>query len=177
MKKEEKRSFLKIVEGTYTLCKCNFEFSENNFNYYILGSSNNLFYVANEEDFIINGFEIRNISDLDFIDINRSACSKINEINKLLANLNAPNIDLCSWETVINSIKKLNKYCIIQNEYDDMYYIGEIIRVTKDNVYFKHFDSFGKWEEELYQIPLSSITSISFDDRYSTTWQKYLTNN
>ena len=52
--------------------------------------------------------------------------------------------------------------------------IGRISKVTKTKVYFQHFDADGIWEEELWEIPFTEITSVSFGTRYVETFSKYI---
>ena len=77
-----------------------------------------------------------------------------------------------------NKLKEQNKNIIIENEKaeedDYSFVIGRIIKATKTKVVMQHFDADGIWEEELYEIPYSKITSVSFDTRYVNVFSKYL---
>ena len=174
----DKRNLLRESKGTYNLCKCVFSYTPNSaWYFYIVDCTDKLFYGAAEQDFILNGFEIRRISDLKKIEIMDIGYAKINEENKLLADLKKPQLDLSSWQTVFESLKALNVYVIIENENTkedlDFFHIGYIKDVKESCVIFSSFDADGEWTENII-IPYSKITTVTFNDRYSTTWRKYL---
>lgn len=159
--------------GTYDLCRCWFKYNVFYSYFYILDYSEKLFLGAVEDDFILDGFEINRQSDIDRLEIKDDACVKINKRLGLLDGIEVPKIDLTSWKTVFKSLAKTDFYIIIQNQYNDSFYIGKIKKVGKKSVTFKHFDAFGVWQHK-EKIPLTEITSVRFADRYSTNWKKYL---
>ena len=59
-------------------------------------------------------------------------------------------------------------------EDDYPFLIGRIIKATKTKVVMQHFDADGIWQEELYEVPYTKITSVSFGTRYVDTFSKYL---
>ena len=88
-----------------------------------------------------------------------------------------PQIDLTSWKTVFDSLKNMNLFLIVEHEeIDDDYsffYIGYITEVKDSFLLFRHFDADGVWYDPI-EIYYREITSVTFNDRYSKTWQKYL---
>ena len=54
------------------------------------------------------------------------------------------------------------------------FYLGKIINVNEDSISFKDLDMFGKWDENINNIPLNEITQIAFGDNYSKMFFKYI---
>ena len=124
--------------------------------------------------FFIDGYCISRISKLDKVEIMNN---KYNEINKMLGNadyIRNPNIDISSWQTIFTDLSSLDKYIQIEDASNGLFAIGVINKVLKDRIYFKSFDVNGCWDEELMGIKFSNITSVSWDNRYSNAWKKYL---
>lgn len=173
MKRTKIMKTLRKSCGTYDFCRCWFGYHDFYRYYYILDYSEKLFLGAVEDDFILDGFEINRLSDIDRLESKDDGCIKINRRLCLLDDIEAPEIDLTSWRTVFESLAKTDLYVIIQNRYIDSYHIGKIREVRKNSVVFKHFDAFGVWQHKV-KIPFSEITSVRFADRYSTNWKMYL---
>lgn len=176
MKKSEKLALLHGSIGTYNLCRCYFSYDENYWYFYVLGRSDKLMFGIEEDDFILDGFQIRKISDLKKIEIKNDVCAKINEKNGLLRDVERPDIDLSSWQTVFESLRPLDRFVIIKNEKfeagEEFFYIGTIKKAKRASVVIIPFDANGNWVEDV-EIPYSKITSVTFEDRYSKTWQKF----
>ena len=176
MKKPDKINLLHNSIGTYRLCRCYFKYDLNYWYFYILDHSDKLFMGVEEDDFMLDGFQIRKISDLNKIEIKNDLCAKINEETNILANICKPDVDISSWKTVFESLKALNIFIIVENEKLDgesIFYMGYITEIKKTSVIFSHIDADGEWYDNI-EIPYSDVTSVTFNDRYSKTWQKYL---
>ena len=177
MKKSEKLERLHSARGTYDLCRCYFSYDENYWYFYILEHSDKLMLGVEEDDFILDGFQIRKISDLKKIEIKEDACVKINEENGLLRDVEKPEVDLSSWPTAFGSLALLRCFVIVENEKFEngkkFFYIGTIKKTKKSSVVITPFDADGNWLEDV-ELPYAKITSVTFGDRYSKTWQKRL---
>lgn len=176
MKKSEKRKCLRALRSSYDLGRCYFKYDVYYRYFYILDCTEKIFLGAEEDDFIIDGFHIRRISDIKKIEIRDDLCVKINRENKLPQNISKPDIDLSSWKKLFKSLKKLNCHIIIENEYLGMFYIGIIEKVKKNTVAFHPFDADGIWLDRV-EIPYKKITNIIFADRYSKGFEEYFRNN
>lgn len=180
MNKSDKICILQNSLGTYNLCRCYFNYDDNYFYFYILNYSEKLLLGIEEDDFILDGFQIRKISDLKKIEVKDDICVKINEEKKLLENIKRPEIDLSSWKAVFESLKNLNILIIVENENHDksdrFFYIGYVSKIKKLSIIFSVIDADGVWYDNI-EITYSKITSVTFGDRYSTTWQEYLLRN
>lgn len=177
MKKSDKIDLLHNSIGTYQLCRCYFKYDPNYWYFYILDHSDKLLFGVEEDDFMLDGFQIRKISDLNKIEIKNDLCVKINKEKNLLADISKPQVDISSWKAAFESLKALNIFIIIENEKSNekssFFYMGKIAETKKTCVVFSPVGA----DVELYdniEIPYSKITSITFNDRYSKTWQEYL---
>ena len=177
MKKTDKINILSNSIGTYNLCRCFFNYDPNYWYFYIFDVSDNLVLGIEEDDFILDGFQIRKISDLKKVEIKDDICPKINEENRLLDGVKKPEIDLSSWKSVFESLKPLNTLVIVENEKtdigNDFFYLGYITEIKKSYIVFSSVDADGVRDDNI-RISYSEITSVTFNDRYSRTWQKYL---
>ena len=55
-----------------------------------------------------------------------------------------------------------------------IYTIGPIKRISKNLVSVRFYDSAGKLEDVNTPIRFDDLTTVTFGDRYSTTFRKYL---
>ncbi|MDE6441645.1 MAG: hypothetical protein K2L12_02705 [Clostridia bacterium] len=176
MKKSDKIDLLRNSIGTYNLCRCFFDYNPDYWYYYVLDVSDKLFLGIEEDDFLLDGFEIRKISNLKKVEIKDDICVKINDENKILANVDAPKIDISSWKAVFECLKALDIIIIVENEItdrgEDFFLIGRILDVKASHVAFSSFDADGIWDNDI-QIPYSKITSVTFNSRYTKNWQEY----
>ncbi len=173
MKKEKIITCIENASGTYELCRCSFEYEKNYRYFYILDFNAKLFLGTEEEDFQLNGFSIRRIADIKRIETRQDACTLINRKQEILKSVKKPPVNLGSWQTVFESLERLKCIIIIENELKEFFAIGRILKVKKKSLLFQEFDADGNWQPES-EIEFADITSITFKDRYSSTWQKYL---
>lgn len=177
LKKSKKIKRLDSALGTYDICRCYFKYDPNYYYFYILDYNEKIFLGVKEEDFLLDGFHINRISDIKKIEFKDDLCVKINKEKKILNDVVKPDIDLSSWKAVFKSLKKLNCYIIIKNEYQDkkesFFYIGSIKKAKRSSVLFRPFDADGIWFDDV-DIPYSKITGVTFGDRYSKAFQEYL---
>ena len=178
MKKEEINNIINSCLNTYDICKINFKYSNYSVYYYLIDQSDQLFYSLEEDDFITDGFEIRQKKDIKYIEKQDSVCSLINKENQILKNINIPKININSWKDAFYSLQKLNKIIIVENETKNEkksdFAIGKIINVDNDYIEFKAFSADGKWWDGTVHIPYKYITTVIFNSRYCNEWEKYL---
>ena len=179
MKKSKIIKRLKKAAGTYKICRCYFNHIDDYFYFYILDYSDKLMLGIEEDDFILDGFEIRKVKQINRIEFRDDACVKINKERLILADVVTPVIDLTSWKTVFKSLSAMGCFVRIDNDNakngNKFTYIGIISKVKKLKVVFTPVDADGVWLDDI-DIPYSKITSLTFGDRYSKTWQEYLSN-
>ncbi|MGN1100577.1 MAG: hypothetical protein ACI4RG_00170 [Huintestinicola sp.] len=177
MKKSKKLEIISSAKGTYDLCRCYFDYHKNYWYFYILDYSEKFLFGIEEGDFLLNGFQIRKISDLKKIEIKDDLCTKINKDKRILDNVNAPAVQLSSWYDIFCSLSEITKYLIVENEHEKKngpyFYLGKVKKIKKSSIIFSPFDADGKWFDDV-ELPFSEITSVTFGDRYSKTYGEYV---
>ena len=173
MKKEEKIKTLNDCIGTNLLCRCYFKYDINYFYFYVHSVNDKFLLVQEEDDFITDGYQIRKVSDLKKLKIRDDLCAHINEMIGVTNAVVCPDVDISSWQTIFHSLKKLDKFIIVEDTYNQEFIIGLIEKIGKNFVKIKMFDAEGNWYEKPVKKLYSEITSIIWDNRYSTTWKKY----
>lgn len=177
MKKSKKLEIISSSKGTYDLCRCYFDYHKNYWYFYILDYSEKFLFGIEEDDFQLNGFQIRKISDLKKIEIKDDLCTKINKDKKILDNVNAPAVQLLSWYDIFISLSKITKYLIVENEHEKKngpyFYLGKVKKIKKSSIIFSPFDADGIWFEDV-ELTFSEITSVTFGDRYSKAYGEYV---
>ena len=84
--------------------------------WFLFGASKKLLLGAKEDDFIIDGFSIRRISDIKKVEFKDDKCVEILKAEKVLDRICAPEIDLTDWHSAFLSLQKLEKNIIIKHE-------------------------------------------------------------
>lgn len=178
MKKSEIKELVSSAIKPPNLCRVYFKYDENYYYYFPLQTSEKLFLGVEEDDFILDGFSVRRFCDVKKVEIKNDKCIEILRHEGLLNDLTVPEIDLTDWHSTFLSLQRLNKNVIIErdslSEEEYEFYIGRIEKVLKTKILFRHFDADGVWEDELYEIPFSRITSVTFDSRYVNVFSKYV---
>ncbi len=175
MKKEKIITCIENASGTYELCRCYFEYEKNYIYYYILDFNAKLFLGIEEDDFQLDGFQIRRVNDIKKVETKMDICTLINRKQEILKNVKKPAVNLGSWQTVFESLERIGCFMIVENQYKEEFHIGRIIKAKKKSVLFQEFDADGIWQDAS-EILYEDITNVTFKDRYSVTLQKYLKN-
>ena len=148
MKKEEKIKTLNDCIGTNLLCRCYFKYDINYFYFYVHGVNDKFLLGQEEDDFITDGYQIRKISDLKKLKIRDDLCAHINEMIGVTNAVVCPDVDISSWQTIFHSLKKLDKFIIVEDAYNEEFIIGLIEKIGKNFVKIKMFDAEGNWYEK-----------------------------
>lgn len=87
------------------------------------------------------------------------------------------NTSLKNFESLFKSLKKQNFHCIVESstKKKNIFSIGEILEINERYVVIKNYDATGKIEKKSDKILFKNIHFITFNDRYSLTFRKYLT--
>lgn len=170
---------LSSAKGIYDICGCYFNYHADYWYFYILGCSDKFLFGAEENDFQLNGFQIRKISDLKKVEKKDDLCAEINRNAHIPENINAPDISLSSWHDVFVSLSEAAEYLIVENGYEkkngSYFYLGKIVKIKKVPVIFSPLDADGIWQDDV-ELPFSEMTSVTFGDRYSETFGRYAEN-
>ena len=166
---------LRAAQAERFLCECAFSYDEGHWYCYVLGSSDRLICFAVEDDFLLNGFVIGKLSDLRLAKPCGALFDRMCRECGLPDQLQFLPIDLSSWETVFRSLQRLGRMIIVENDLPDkgFFRMGYVTDVTQAYIAFRSVDADGVWTEHV-MIAYDTITSVTFGDRYSSTWQKYL---
>lgn len=143
---------------------------------FVLNRSERLTLLAEDDDFLLDGYRVIRNSDIaeDKETPSTRYCTRIMISESLLSGLDPiPDVDLSDWTTVLGCLKRQQKFVIVEDESRDVFLIGPILRVNKRSVTIKHFDGTGKWKGE-ERIIFENITSVSFDKRYIETHRRHL---
>lgn len=126
-----------------------------------------------EYDFELDGYTIRKFDELQKAEIKDDICEEINRLNGVAASLKNPGIDISSWQSIFETLKERNKWITVENEKENIFRIGVIIKAGKKNLTMKELDSDGIWLEET-EISYTEINCVGFDTRYINNWRMYL---
>ena len=97
MNKQEKLRILEAAVQDPAICRCWFSYDENYF-YYYPNAVNDTFLLGQEEDdFLLDGYAIRKMSQLRKLEIKNDACHTINTLNGITAQIRRPDVDISSW--------------------------------------------------------------------------------
>ena len=167
------REGLRKLIAPRTMCGIELEYSDQVLYGFPLAVSEQLFLVAEDDDFLLNGFQIRRLRDIFELGDRKGIYQTIAE-KEGLTDFEVPDVDITDWRGVFASLQKLGKHIIIEREYEpDFFRLGVIEAVAEDHVVFRHYDADGIWQEPA-SIPYWEITSVTFDDRYANTFAKYV---
>jgi hypothetical protein len=133
------------------------------------------------DDYNVDGYKILRIKDLT--DVRYNATDHFFEEILIKEGLVVDEQQLVvnkldHWIDTFFELKTIDKNIIIELEdYDGdglSFFIGKIIKVDNDSIYFHNFNSIGEWDEEPVKIFYKDISLVSIDDRYSRIISKYV---
>ena len=174
MKKQEKINLIQKAIQETVICRCYFVYDQNYFYYYPNAVNEKFFLGQEEDDFLLDGYCIRKISQLKKIEVKDDKCQEINKLFGITDQVVDPGIDINSWQSIFESLSKLDTYIQIEDAFGEQFAIGIIQKVLKDKLYFKHFDADGIWDEADLEIRYSQITSVCWGTRYAQYWKRYM---
>jgi hypothetical protein len=146
---------------------------------FLLALSKDFILMHAAEEFVLNGYYILRKDQFDSLRCNAfdKTQKRIMRAEGALAQFALPGeIDLQSWQTIFQSIKRLGLNAIIECEdrENPLFEIGPIKKVFKTQVHIQYHDPNGILEQKLTPVKYRDITLVTFGDRYSTTFKKYL---
>ncbi len=154
--------------------------TEENLSGFILKMSKDFLLLQLDYEFMFDGYVIIRKDDFDSLRCNAydKTQKKIFKAEGLLETGYGikENINLTSWVTILNDLRRYDFHAIIENTHKDYldFFIGPIKSVTKTTVTTHNYDPTAKLYDKLSSIKLESIKHIKFGDKYSTTFRKYL---
>ncbi len=127
-----------------------------------------------ENDFQLDGYHIRKISDAVRAEVKDDLCEQINVWNGVVNEIRNPDIDITSWLSVFRSPVLRDKMIIVEDEHHGDFVLGRIIKACARYVLLESIDANGMIQDELYRFPYAQITHLSWDTRYSENWHRYM---
>lgn len=127
-----------------------------------------------EDNFLLDGYAVRRLAQVHTVRLRSGKYEKINRLHGVADGICTPPVDISTWQTLFSSLQKLDTYVTIEDEKNGSFAIGEIRNVYARRVDFLDFDADGVWQNDLWEIPYSTITKVTWGDRYSLNWQRYL---
>lgn len=155
--------------GRFALC-----FDECNRLLFPLQCSDGILIAAEENDFRVDGYRLIPYHKIQRIKPAFPLVEKIVQCQGLADTIEAPAIDLTSWQFAFQCIQEQNRHVIIECGYDWLFTIGQIRKAKKHKVLVWYYDANGVWEEQPREIYYKDINIVSFGDRYSQTYQNYV---
>lgn len=179
MTKLEKRQIIDACLSPKKLARVYMNYTQNYWYYFFpMESSDTLFLGIEEDDFILDGYSIRRLRDIDKIEIKDDICLEIHRKQGTLEAIVAPDVDITNWETVFTDLKRIGKNIIVERELPDNqdadFWIGRIERVNRTSVLLRCFDGDGIWGDAPVRISYPEITSVTANSRYGSVFSKYL---
>lgn len=174
MKKQEKIDIIASCIGTSKIIRTYFKYDENYW-YYYPNAANERFMLGQEEnDFQLDGYHIRKVSDLLKAEVKFDLCEQINIWNGVVDQIKNPDIDISSWQSIFQSPELKDRLIIVEDEYSGVFVLGTIKKTYTRNVSLVSIDADGDIEDEPFVFPYSRITHVAWNTRYSDNWERYL---
>ena len=101
--------------GSNRLCRCRLSGLSEGGYYYVLAANEYFFLAAREEDFMLNGYEIRLVSDLKEAEYVDSVISDILTERGVPQGIVDPQIDLSSYSNIFGSLFFQNKMIFLES--------------------------------------------------------------
>jgi len=146
---------------------------------FILDSSDDFILLQNESDFLLDGYSIIRINDIEKIRYGKyeKYFEMMLEKEGIIKDIGIDDgIELQNPQSIFNSIKLKKLYVITecQKENDGRFIIGPIERSNKKSLEIRYFDATGYLEKKLTKLKFKDITTIQIDTRYLNYFSKYL---
>ena len=160
------------------ICKISFEYQNSEEVFFPVAMSDELFLSVSEKDFRLDGFTVRQLSDVTSAEQIRGTYLKIHQAEGNLARLSTPPINLRSWRHVFNSIVASGETVSIEgyspNSASKFFIVGRVLAVGEQGIRVRTFDGIGELAEKPITVPYANIFSMTFGSSYITTYCKYV---
>lgn len=170
MTKKEIRLLLRQAKSPRRRCRVYFKNEPYYRHYYPLKVSERLFLGVEEDDFILDGYSIHRMQDIQQAVLCDDLAERVAQNLRLADQIEIPDVAIENWHSVFTSLLDVGDSIIIEcgskDPEDEEYCIGQIDRVLKNKLYFWHFDADGVWQDAPWEIPFSHIRSVTFNSRY-----------
>ena len=172
MKKKEIIKQLDKSAETALSGNCCLDCDRDYYNLIVLKRSNNIVLAAHDDDFAIDGYLIFSLDKVKSFCVKTDIYNRIMRQEKISTDIFMPDIDCEDMRAVCESIFLHEKFISLYRS-DGRFYIGKLLRVKKHSVIFRGYDADGIWLEPV-KIPFDDIGVISYGDRYTEIFSKYV---
>ena len=172
------RSLIRSCISPVGICKISFEYQQYEEFFFPLSISEKLFLAVTERDFRLDGFTVRQLSDVTSVEQIKGTYLKIHQSEGNISRLSTPPINISSWHHAFNSILASGETVSIEgytpNSSSKYFIIGRVLAVGEQGIRFRSFDGSGTWAEKPITVPYANIYSMTFGSSYITTYNKYV---
>lgn len=150
-------------------------------NGFVLGVGRDLVVLQQFHDFQPEGYAVLRLNDITHIRSGRyeRQWEHMLAAEGTLARVGLPyDVPLDSMALLLRGLQQIGRNIIVESE-DPVrelndFYIGQVLGVTDESLYFANFDALGRWDKRPHTILLSEITNVQFETPYANTFSKYL---
>lgn len=170
---------LNILKQSITECKmttCYFTYEKSYVHYYVSDVNEKFVLGIEEFDFKIKGYELRKMSRLKSVCMRNDKTNEINDMMGLTNNLVHPEVDISSWKNIFSSRCLDNELIEIECDNDGNFYIGKVVKILNNCIYFLELDPHGIWDDEPFIINYKDIDGIKWNTWYLNGWKWYFEN-
>lgn len=155
--------------------------SERLHNGFIVSIGRDLVAMSQFHDFQPEGYTVLRIKDITNIRSGRyeRQWEEMLAAEGTLQHVGLPyDVPLDTMELLLRALQQHGRNIIVECEDPDEnledFYIGRVLGVNGESLYFTNFDGMGRWDKQPHEIPLLEITKIQFETPYANTFSKYL---
>ena len=131
-------------------------------------------------DFYPDGFTVMHVDDIERIRHGpyEDYWLKMLQTEGIVQSLPEANFLIDDLHSMLKQLKAKPANCVIECEgyegEDSNFYIGRVVDVEADLCRFAYFDTLGRWDDELHEIPFDQITRLEFDTPYIDIFSRHL---
>jgi hypothetical protein len=146
----------------------------------ILKASANFILVQLVGEFELNGYAILGVDQYDFLRHNKfdKTIKKILEAERIMPAQYGikKQINLDSWQTIFTDLKKHYHHVIVEceNLKSPTFTIGPIVEIKNKSVSVNYYNAAGVPDKKNTRVRYKNISLVTFGDRYTTIFKKYL---
>ncbi|TCZ70440.1 hypothetical protein [Flaviaesturariibacter aridisoli] len=147
---------------------------------YLLVFSTDLLLLQREDEFLLNGYSVLRRRDLEGIRCGpyEKTLHKILRAEGVLEGTFGiePPLPPDSWPDLFRALKRRDLHVIVECEEEEEpgFFIGPVELVSLHSVGVQTYDPDGQLAGQWSIIPFENITKVTFGDRYTTVFRKYL---
>jgi hypothetical protein len=146
---------------------------------FILDFSEKFMLIHYEYEFFLDGFRILRNSDITNAKVGstNSFHRKLMKADNQLKELQIPfKINLENIKNTIQAISANRSLFVIEIEKEDteQFLFGNVDKIVRNKVHFKHMDGTGTWLKDTIVIDSDEITMIQFDSNYLKKYEKHV---